>query len=213
VTTDNKLRYYWIILVAVIVSFIIHSIIMGAVASNAIFVTGFICLVIIIPGLVIGFVILLFISRSRFSHFINYRSMSIVAVIISLLIIVPTIFFYFNTVTPEEVTNWWGCDPDQEICNEIEYMAIIYDDTYATKTGQFTFNSSSLVESEFRWEYDSPSKIITIDGRYDSWELKLKLDIVINEGIYDTMTTYYISDRDFLFFNASLFDGATWTAK
>ena len=112
-TTDNKLRYYWIILVAVIVSFIIHSIIMSAVASNAIFVTGFICLVIIIPGLVIGFVILLFISRSRFSHFINYRSMSIVAVIISLLIIVPTIFFYFNTVTPEEVTNWWGCDPDQ----------------------------------------------------------------------------------------------------
>lgn len=208
---NKKLRYFGIILLAVVVSFIIHSFIMSNIASNAIIISGFICLIFIIPSLIFGFIIFLFLSRSRFERFINIKSVSVVAIFVSLLIIIPTIFFYYDTVPPEEVTNWWICDPDQEICNETSGMMIIYDLTYAWKDGSFTTVNPDLPRSDFHWKYDESSKIITFSGQRESWELKLRLDIDTSKEPLYTMTTYYVSDQNFPFFNVTLFDGANWT--
>ncbi len=181
-----------------------------------------------LPFLATCFVIFILIQRTHLAKFINSKNVNIFCVILGIIlaaIVMPqSINNYYDTVPPKEVTNYWLVNEGQDIQNHMAGMEIIYDTTYATKTGCFTVETNNMYQSNvmegtnFVWSYDESTKAITLteqdtmwSKKTDGWTLTLRLDINKSEEPHYTMTTYYVSNTNFTFFNTTLLDGATWT--
>jgi len=209
--TKPSFSLYGLIAIVGIFSMFIHGGIMGRICSNCAFLTLGICILAFLPALLLGFIAYYFLRKTRFAKYLNSKSIGIICIIMAVLIIIPAIISYYDIVPPKEVTNWWKCDSGQEICNEISGMMLIYDTTYAWRDGSFTINNIDLPDSGFNWKYDESSNKIKIIGLEQDWNLILNLDINTNLEPHYTMTTYYISDKNFSFFDVTLFDGVNWT--
>ncbi|GAH14190.1 unnamed protein product, partial [marine sediment metagenome] len=134
------LEKFWLFGEIVLVGFValyINMFIMMQVASNAGFLTIVICFLGWLPALVVGFIIFLLLIRTKYEKNITLKSTTIFSVILALVIILPAISFYYETVPPKEVTNQWHYDKDQEICGVFRWMDIHYDTTYTGKFGAF----------------------------------------------------------------------------
>ncbi len=216
----KKLKLYFVIAFFVLGAMFSHIMIVQIACTNCAIIPGYICIVGVLPVLLIGFVIFFFLLKTKLSRFINSKNVIIFSIIIAVLIIALSISFYFDTVPPREVTNNWRCKKGQDIRNEISGISIIYDDTYGTRTGDFLDGDGySMNNSDFIWDYNEISKELDIKERshinfykvkQDGWRLTLRLDIKLANNSYYRMTTYYVSDTNFTFFNATLFDDATF---
>jgi len=219
----KKIGLYAIIVAFVLGAILISHIIAMTTFTNFGFFTSIICIFGILPALLIGFVIFLFLLKTRFERFINKKNIIIVGIILAAIIIIPAIYNYYDVVPPKEITNNWQCEAGQNITNYITGMDIHYDTTYGFKSGDFVdVNGYVMENNSFLWEYDESSKEIIIKERnmnyfneqkHDGWALTLKLDIKLVENSHYEMTTHYVTDTNFSLFNATLFDGATWTGS
>jgi len=200
-------KKFWLFGEIVLVGFValfINALIMGQVCSNCALLPAFICFFGWLPALIIGVILFFIILRTKYEKFITLKSTTIFSVILALVIILPAISFYYETVPPKEVTNQWHYDEGQEISEVFEWMGIYYDTTYADKFGEFYDITS------FDWKYDESTQVITMTGYRNEWKLLLRLDINLIAGSHYTMTTYYVSDVNFTLFNPLLFDNTTW---
>ena len=231
----KNLHLYVIIVATVLVSLFVASIIM----MSAFFWSGpLVCILGLfygIPALVAGFIIFIMIQKTNLSKYVNAKNTIILCIIIGVIIIGGATYFSSKTKIPYEIVNWWYCDSDQALCtNEsCSILMIDFDYTYGYKTGRYyeeNIAGKGERRFDFDWNYDHPSKIITIFCNNESstsnvwssrdnetgelirerldWEVKLRLDVTSSQK----MTTYYISDKDAPF-NAELFDGITWSGK
>jgi len=214
----NPFEKIWLFAVIVIAGFIALSIqfmIMLLMTGIGGLFTVFICLLVWLPAIVIGFIIFLIILKTRYEKFITLKSVRIFSVILAIVIILPAIFFCYVTIPPQEVTNQWHYDKNQEISEVLRWMGIHYDNTYITKSGYLYEVPNATQGTDFEWEYDKLAQVITMTEydrepeRIEDWELLLRLEIKRTESHY-TMTTYYISDVNFTLFDPLLFDNTTW---
>lgn len=230
----KNLHLYGIIVVIAFVSTIIATNIMMIATSNAYFVFFFYNFI-LIPILIIGFILFLFLQRNSLVRFVNMRNAGIVCIITAIIIITPAVNFTITTLPPPGLENTWWCDYGQALCTNDSccYLRMIYDETYARKTGRFyddNLTGKGKRTFEFEWRCDNMfSDVITILCTNNSdcprrwwwsldnetgeqvrerwnWEVKLIVDIVGD----NKMVTYYVSDKNAPF-NAELFDGITWT--
>jgi len=216
---DIPFKKFWLFGEIVLVGFValfLHGLIMLQVATNAGFLTAAICLFGWLPALVVGFIIFLLILRTKYGKFITLKSVTIFSFILALVIILPAISFYYETVPPKEITNQWHYDEDQEISEVLKWMGIHYDTTYANKGGYLYKVPNATQGTDFEWEYDESTQVITMTEyehareHIEDWKLLLRLDINLIAGSHYTMTTYYVSDVNFTLFNPLLFDNTTW---
>lgn len=216
----KKLWLYTIIVAFVLGAMFISHMIVISTCTNCGLITGFICIFGFLPALLIGFVIFFFLLKTKFARFFNMRNIVIFSIILAVVIVIPAIFYSYNTLPPKEITNNWECNVENEIYDKITGISIHYDKTYGTKSGIFLVVDGYVMENNsFFWEYDELSKEIIIKERdmnyinklkHDGWTLTLKLDIKLVENSHYEMTTYYVTDTNFSLFNATLFEGATW---
>ena len=202
--THSKFWLFGEIVLVGFVALFINVIVMQYVCSNCFFIVFGICIFIWFPALIIGVVLFFIILKTKYEKFITLKSTTIFSVILALVIILPAISFYYETVPQKEVTNQWHYDKDQEICGVFKWMDIHYSTTYTGRFGDFYDITS------FEWEYDESTQVITMTGYRNEWRLLLRLDINLITGSHYTMTTYYVSDVNFTLFNPLLFDNTTW---
>lgn len=213
---ELHLGLYVIIVLVGIFALFIHLTIMWEICSNCVFLTMFICILGFLPAILIGLAIFFLIRKTKFAKHVNGKTVTIICIIMSLLIIMPAVVFYYDTVPPEELVNYWLCDADQDIYYEIDSIKLIYDNTCTLRTGRLSCKFPDQVPAfyldEFKWEYDRLSKEITMTSSpSEDWELTLRLDVDLVKGEHYMMTTYYVSDTNFTLFDATLFDGTSWT--
>jgi len=226
--STKTLNLFGRIVAVVFAVVVINMILMQSICSNCGILTMIIFVFFGLPALAAGLFVFVLIKRTKYEKFINSKNVNIFCVILGVIlaaIVIPqSINDYYDIVPPKEVTNYWLVDEGQDIKNHITGMDINYDTTYAAKNGYFTIKTNNIYQSNilegtnFIWSYDEVTKTITFTEQYtmfskktDGWTLTLRLDINKSEEPHYTMTTHYVSNTNFTFFNTTFLDGATWT--
>jgi len=216
------------IVIVVFAIFFTNFIIMQLICSNCGLLNSIIFTFIGLPLLVIGYLVFVKLQKTRFAKLLTKRNVNIICVmlviILSPIVIVSGINSYYQTVPPSELTKIWIMNNGNNIMPKFAGMTLVYDHTYATKHGSFVINYSygdytTLDHSDFIWEYSKTTNELAIKKSKDwfqidptGWSLTLKIEIDTSKDP-SIMTTYYINSTNFTFFNATLFDGATWYAR
>lgn len=206
----NKLMLYGEIVFISFVALLLHFLIMGQVCSNCGFLTIGICFLGWLPAVVIGFVLFLFILKTKFGKYITIKSTSIFCFILAVIIIMHAIFFYYITVPPKDVTNQWHCNENQEIFNVLKSMGFGYDTTYGDRGGYLNLKVNETQGTDFDWTYDEGKHTIIMTELDGDWKLILRLDINLIKGSHYTLTTYYVDNRNFTLFDPLFFHNAHW---
>lgn len=192
-------------------SMFINFLIMSQVCSLCGLYTFFYGIFLFLPAIVIGFIAFFFILKSRFEMYVTNRNINIVCVIVAIIIITPAFLYYHSVVPPTQVTNQWHYDSGQNISTVIYWMGIHFDRTYATKKGYFYIKGNATQRTDFRWEYDEWTRVITMTEQWSGqWKLSLRLDIAKVNGDYYFMKTHYICNQNFSLFDQWLLDNITW---
>jgi len=147
--------------------------------------------------------------------------MKIIIVIIIVVVgfFAPYIFYHIYSEFLPRPSDYlikdWHCEPGTEISADVEEMSLWYDTTYGRRQGDFNPLKDNFY-GQFIWNYDENTKYFELksfSGIGIEWSILLMAEFNLSaEPI--TLTTYYISDSNFTnfaYFNASLFDGVTWT--
>lgn len=228
--TRPKFFLYGEIFIVSIFSMFINGLIMGYTCTNCPLVTIFLFIFVLLPILLIGFIVFLVLRRTKVANILNEKNVHIFCIVIAGIIIAPAALNYYYTVPPKEVTHIWAIDNNQPLQTQILGMSIFYDNTYGKKGGYLFFNGRPgngmfvagyevTDDSAFTWSYDASTQELTLQQGniwttvQNGWELTLKLIINTTNTTHSTMTTQYVKDANFNFFNATLFNGVTWFSK
>lgn len=209
----KNLSLYGRIVATVFISIIVANIIMMVAVANPFLIIILYGIFVIIPALIIGFIIFVFLQRTSLARFVNKRSIGVVCVITAIIIIVSAINFTINTLPPSELFHTWRCDEGQVMCVNDSNCAVLdlgYDPTYGRKSGSlsYRFVNSSYLGYSFEWDFDKSSEELKLYDYSREWEVILRIEFIGNKK----MITHYICDKN-VPFNATLFDGLSWTVS